>query len=399
MKRITFYLVCSLFLLGSCHNHSHTAHTSETTDEHAHVHTHDDHDHEHEADAHSHAHDADDILIEPEKAAAAGIRSEEIQPKEFHSVIKVGGELLAAPTDETIVVATISGVVRFMQPLAAGSSVREGSTLIALSTSNMDEGDHIAKDLAAYEMAKREYERLLPLFERRIITEREFNQVKLDYENARISYDAIAGDASVGGQRVPAPISGYVSEVIAREGDYVTIGSPVLRLSQHRTFWLRADVPLRYYGELNRVWSANYRPAYTDSVYRLSDGGGKLLTYGRTTNGERTSFVPVTFEIREDDEKLLAGTYADVYLLTKSRPNTLTVPRSALMEELGTYYVYVQESDHSYRKQEVEIGADDGREVELLTGIHAGDRVVVEGAYEIKLASVSNIIPPHTHEH
>ena len=42
---------------------------------------------------------------------------------------------------------------------------------------------------------------------------------------------------------------------------------------------------------------------------------------------------------------------------------------------------------------------DNGRDVQILSGVKPGVRVVVEGAYHVKLASASNAIPAHTHEH
>ena len=44
-------------------------------------------------------------------------------------------------------------------------------------------------------------------------------------------------------------------------------------------------------------------------------------------------------------------------------------------------------------------GADNGKSVQILTGVKAGDRVVTEGAYQVRLASASNAIPAHSHEH
>ena len=61
--------------------------------------------------------------------------------------------------------------------------------------------------------------------------------------------------------------------------------------------------------------------------------------------------------------------------------------------------MYLQEDHEVFRKQEVKTGAEDGRRVEILSGLKAGDRVVTQGAYHVKLASASNAIPPHTHSH
>ena len=55
--------------------------------------------------------------------------------------------------------------------------------------------------------------------------------------------------------------------------------------------------------------------------------------------------------------------------------------------------------EEGYKKQEVTLGADNGKSVQILSGVKAGDRVVTQGAYQVKLASASNAIPAHSHEH
>ena len=55
-------------------------------------------------------------------------------------------------------------------------------------------------------------------------------------------------------------------------------------------------------------------------------------------------------------------------------------PRTALTEEQGIYFVYLQLDEEGYKKQEVTLGADNGKNVQILTGIKPGDRVVTERA-------------------
>ena len=67
---------------------------------------------------------------------------------------------------------------------------------------------------------------------------------------------------------------------------------------------------------------------------------------------------------------------------------------------MGIYYVYVQIDEEGYRKQEVALGANNGKEVQIIKGLHPGDRVVTKGAYQVKLAANSSIIPEgHSHSH
>jgi len=47
----------------------------------------------------------------------------------------------------------------------------------------------------------------------------------------------------------------------------------------------------------------------------------------------------------------------------------------------------------------VTLGANNGSEVQILSGLKPGDEVVTRGAYQIKLSSASNAIPAHSHSH
>ena len=66
---------------------------------------------------------------------------------------------------------------------------------------------------------------------------------------------------------------------------------------------------------------------------------------------------------------------------------------------MGYFYVYKQLDAEGYQKQEVKIGANDGKNVQILSGLHPGERVVTQGAYQVKMASASAAIPGHTHNH
>ena len=70
-----------------------------------------------------------------------------------------------------------------------------------------------------------------------------------------------------------------------------------------------------------------------------------------------------------------------------------------MTEEQGVNFVYIKMDESCYRKQEVTLGESDGERVEIVSGVKAGDNVVTAGAYNVRLASASNAIPAHTHNH
>ena len=77
----------------------------------------------------------------------------------------------------------------------------------------------------------------------------------------------------------------------------------------------------------------------------------------------------------------------------------MVISKSALMQDYSLNYVYVQTGGESFEKREVKLGVDDGFNVQILSGVTEGEWVVTEGAYQIKMASMSSTIPAHGHEH
>lgn len=414
MKKFIFMGALGLFLLGSCNSksgHDHEGHDHET--EVAHDHDHEGHNHDHEGhdhasegaghEVHNHATEAlaashsDEIILTPEKAKAAGVASEIIQPKPFRQVIVTSGQVQAAQGDESVVVANVAGVVSFPRPVTDGMSIGKGASILNISAENMPDGDPVKRARIAYETAKQEYGRAARLVESQIVSQKEFNTIKENYENARLAYEAIAKNQTKTGVSITAPLGGYIKNTLVQEGDYVTVGQPLVSITQNRRLFLRADVSEKYYGYLHGIQSANFKTPYNNKVYELSELKGRLLSYGKASGG--TSFyVPVTFEF-DNKGDVIPGSYVEVYLLSSEMPDVLALPVSALTEEQGAYFIYLQLDEEGYKKQEVTLGANNGKEVQILTGLKAGDRVVTKGAYQVKLASASNAIPAHSHEH
>ena len=375
------------------HNHDAHAHEGHNHDAHAHEgHSHDAHDHGH---SHDHGVNPDEIILAPHKAKAAGVASMEIQPKSFRQVIKASGEVQAAQGNESTIVANVAGVVSFQRSVTEGMQVGKGATIMTISASKLQDGDPAERARIAYEAAKADFDRASRLVESQIVSQKEFNAIKEKYENARIAYEALSKNQTKSGVAVSAPMGGYIKNLLVKEGDYVSVGQPLATVTQNNRLFLRADVSERYYKYLNNITSANFKTPYDNQVYELEALNGKLLSYGKSAG---SFYVPVTFSFDNKGE-IIPGSFVEIYLLSKDMENSIVLPVEALTEEQGLYFIYIQKCEESYKKQEVKLGASNGKEVQILSGVHPGDKVVVKGAYHVKLASASNALPAHSHEH
>ena len=409
MRTIIYAITILAISLWGCKNQSsQDKHTHSATETHAgHDHSHEGHDHEHEtAEEHAgHNHESeetkhsDEIIFPKAQAAKTTFEVREIQPASFNQVVKTTGQVLAAPGDEAVIVATSNGVVSFSSnKLTEGTKVQKGQSLFQISSKNIAEGDYYTKVKATYEAAKANYDRAEALVKDKIISQKEFESTKLEFENAKTAYNAVSNNKTAKGVSVNAPINGHMKNILVKEGEYITVGQPVATVSQNQRLVLRAEVSQRYYNAMQSVKSANFKTPYDNKVYSLEDLNGRLLSFGKTSN-ENSFFIPVSFEFDNKGE-VIPGSFVEVYLISSPIENTLSIPVSALTNEMGIYYVYVQIDEEGYRKQEVALGANNGKEVQIIKGLHPRDRVVTQGAYQVKMASASGAIPHgHSHEH
>ena len=384
MKNYILTGTLCMFLFGGC-------------GEHAHDHEHEGHDHEAEIHAEEKTAHSDEIVLTPEKAKAAGVEAEVIHPGAFREVIQAGGQILSAQGQEATVVAASSGVVSFSRKIAEGIEVGQGSELLSVSAEHIQEGDPVRKAKVAYEKAKEEYERAEKLVGSQIVSQKEFAALHEAYQKARLTYEALLPSKSGKGVAVKAPIGGFVKNCLVKEGDYVTVGQPLMTVTQMRRLVLKADVSERYYAQLPRIVSANFKTPYNNTVYSLENLGGKVLSFGKSS-GDTSYYVPVTFEF-DNRGDMVPGAFVEVFLLSGERQGVISLPESALTEEQGLYFVYLKLDDECYKKQEVQLGTSNGERVEILSGLKDGDTVVTRGAIHVKLAAASNAIPAHSHNH
>lgn len=358
-------------------------------------HDHDEHEHEHEA-AEGGAHSGE-IVMSPEKAAAAGVATEKVSLSEFHGVIPASGEILPATGSEATVVAPASGVVTFVRPLAEGSTVGGGEALFYITSGHLQDGDPIEKARVAYESAKAEFDRVSALVEDKIVSSREYNAAKSQYETARLSYESLSGEKSSKGVSVKTPLGGNISALLVNQGEYVEVGKPLASVMKGGKLYLRVDVPKRYSRDLASVTSARFRTSYDEKVYDTQALSGRIASKGIATGAE-SAYIPMTFEL-SNDGTILSGSFADVWLLTAAQSSAISIPVEAVTEEQSVKFVYVQLDEDCYLKREVKLGSSDGQRVQVLSGLGEGETVVTKGAVHVKLAGAANIIPAHTHNH
>ena len=173
--------------------------------------------------------------------------------------------------------------------------------------------------------------------------------------------------------------SGYLTELLVREGEYAEIGSPMFRLADLNSLWIESQL---YSTEISYL-----KQSPTLEVEFEAFPGERIkgeIVYDNPRLEDNTKINLVRVKVSNQKGNYKPGMMAYVYL-KRNRKETLVIPKSALLLENFTT-VWIETPDGMFEQRMVETGTNNKREVEIISGLMAGDRVVITGAYLLNSA-------------
>lgn len=191
--------------------------------------------------------------------------------------------------------------------------------------------------------------------------------------------------------RIAAPFSGVITQRLADTGAMIQAGTtqamPLVKLAQEDVLRLgipvpESAVPLIHLGMPAQVGVQALGQAFAGKVARFAD---------QISFDTRTMYTEV--DVPNPAGKLVPGMYADVVLELDRRPNVLAVPVQALHRQAGGATVLVVNARRQIEIRTVQLGLETPDAVEVLSGLHEGEAVVVGGA---SLLQPGEVVTPKT---
>jgi len=179
-----------------------------------------------------------------------------------------------------------------------------------------------------------------------------------------------------------SPASGVVVEKNVVEGDRIMPGMTVYRLADLARVWVEADVFEKDLGLVREGQSATVRlKAYPGRTFPAR------VTYVYPTVSMESRTGRVRLELPNPGMDIKPGMYARIALDVPTTSPTLVVPRSAVLSTGPRSLVFVRSADGSLVPTEVTQGRTVGRDVEIVAGLEAGQRVVSSAAFLVDAES------------
>lgn len=375
------------------HSHSHAGHAHNAHSEHSHS------EHSHSHSGHSHSHEpavipADNISFSKEQSWKIDFATAPAVVSSFAGAVKVAAKVTATPDNFTTLVASSAGKVCFAGNVVTGKAVRAGEPLFVLEGGNVTDNDAAVKFAAAESncsVAKSDFERKAALYKDNIVSRRDYEAAEAAYKQAAAVYESMKRSYSAGEVSIRSTINGYVASLLVGNGDYVQAGTPLAVIQRDGDMNISAELPVRYAPMLKNVASINVELP-CGKVYAMNEIGARLAAVGSAVN--ECAMVPVTVTARHTGD-VIAGSIVTLHLAAEGVEQHVVVPRTALVEEMGNFFVFVQHTPVSFEKREVQVGANDGAQVQLLKGVRAGERVVTKGGLSLKLSQGAAALDPH----
>lgn len=317
--------------------------------------------------------------------------------KTFGAVIKTTGIVQANPTQKAVLTAHTNGIINFLSSgLVEGVEVSKQAKLFTISGTGMGDDNAAlvySSALTTYETEKENYERLQKIAEKQIVSQNDLLTASSNYEKAKAVYENLQENYSSTGQVIVAPLTGSIGEIYVSNGQYVNAGDPIATVVNMQRLQVKAEIQQKYVASLKDISEVYLKFPDQGNWDSLEKYNGKLLSIGSQINAE-SYLIPLYFEI-ENNGQILPGSFVDLNLKTSSENKQVVVPNSALIEQQGNFFVYVQTEPEMYEKCQVTIGDSDGTETSINSGVHSDDLIVTRGAVMVNLASSSGSLDPH----
>jgi membrane fusion protein, heavy metal efflux system len=300
---------------------------------------------------------------------------------------------------------------------AAQAQAQAQDAQVALETARLeaerrDADGQIEAARVRLEQARREADRARALHEQQVLPKQEAERAETQSKTAQADYNAAvlrrkaldeartvapfksAGDGANEAHVIRAPISGVVTKVNKNLGEQVAAGEAILEITNLDTVWVEAPIFER---DL-RLVTGSGKASFTTVAWPGQEFSGTLLDIGNVIDEQKRT-AHVIFSVPNAGRALRIGMQADVRIEAGESVAAMMIPREAVVEDEGKKIVYVLLSGEEFQRREVKLGNEYGEKVAVLEGLKAGERVVTQGALQMKLHELNpGEGPAHTHE-
>ncbi|HEY8377915.1 MAG TPA: efflux RND transporter periplasmic adaptor subunit [Nannocystis sp.] len=227
--------------------------------------------------------------------------------------------------------------------------------------------------------ARDDFARIEQLYKEKVVGQEEYLRARNALDVAELDLRDRAREMK--NTKVTAPFSGTITQRMVTEGGFVSNGAQLLQITDFNTLVARVFVPEK---ELDRI-RVGQEAVVVGKAAKGRRGVGKVVRIAPIVDAG-TGTVKLTVALPAElagSQGFLPGMYAEVTLTVDHREGVALVPKGAVVHDEEQTYVFVPDGDKA-RRVRVELGLQDAERVEIVSGLAAGDPVIVAGHTGLK---------------
>jgi len=250
-----------------------------------------------------------------------------------------------------------------------GDQVQDGQVLARLDGERLRLEMQQAK--ANLDKTHREYERLINLHERGLVSSAAIDGMKYDLDSLRASYELVQLNYNY--TFIRAPITGVISARDIKVGQQVGAGDSTFRVTDTSELVAYLHIPQSELAKFSSGITGNVRVdampemTFQATVSRISP-----------TIDVRNGTFRITSYINNDDGLLVPGMFGRFEIAYEKHADALVIPAGAIVQEDGESVVYVVDNGSAARRP-IKTGIEEGGNVEVIGGLDGSESIVITG--------------------
>ena len=259
-----------------------------------------------------------------------------------------------------------------------GDFVKEGDVLVRIKDDNLQaQKSQVESGLlearAALQNTETNYNRIKNLYEQESATKKELDDISTQYEMAKAKVKTLESklrevEDMLAYTKLTAPFDGYVVSKMLTEGDMAGPGQPIIAFEQQNQMNVKVTVPESEIGLFSHdgtvsvdVGAAGYQGMGT--VSNINQSGNR---------GSRQFAVEIALPEQATTQGVKSGMYAEIGLST-DKDQAIVVPQAAIVERGQLTGLYTLNDNSEVVLRWVRLGESAGENVEILSGLKAGE--------------------------
>ena len=315
-----------------------------------------------------------------EATRATPVVTTSAQVRQYGAAIEAIGT--AHARESVLITSRVSGRVSRIF-LVEGAHVGAGDPLVQLEDDA--ERAHLRSATASAEEAKSQLTRLESLTERGLVSRLEIDRQRRVVEAAQAELEL--SRVLLDQRTIRAPFAGVVGFRQVSLGSLVQPGTNIVTLDACEQMRVQFSVPETLLANIELDGTVHATTAaYPGRTYL-----GRITARG-TRVDEMTRAVPAQALFENHDNSLLPGMMLSLRVEAKSRALTY-VPEAALAPDNARQFIWKIDDAGSAVRVAVELGVREQGWVEIVSGIEAGERIVVEGGANLRQGATVREVP------